>query len=147
IYKENTHKESYHAYATLHDVDPIQGFAQVMSEPRVQSWILQHEAAVVFLLSSPGRLQALDVNLAHLLLFLGISTVCIRRTFGPGPALAFLGLVLSARTMTVLIGGPFDFRLDFAAMCAWDALVAVLALAGEMRTWRQVAAVVLLGEL
>src|SRR5439155_6501282 len=76
-----------------------------------------------------------------------ISTVCIRRRFGPGPALAFLGLVLSARTMTALIGGPFDFRLDFAAMCAWGALVAVLALAGEMRTWRQVAAVVLLGEL
>lgn len=139
--------ESYRTHETLRDLGLVRGLGQAMAEPRAQGWLLQLEAAVLFWLTGPGRLPALDLNLAHLLLFLGISTVCLRRRFGPAAALAFLGLTLSARAVTAPIGGPFDFRLDFATMCAWGALVALLALGGEMRTWRQVVGLVLLGEL
>jgi hypothetical protein len=137
--------ESYQAYELLRDLGPTAGIAQAVAQPRVQGWLLQLEASGLFLLTGPTRLSALDVNVAHLLVFLAIGATLLRRRFGAGAALAFVGLALSTHTTTATIGGPFDFRLDFAAMCAWGTLVSVLALGGTMRRWPQFAAIVVAG--
>jgi hypothetical protein len=140
--------ESYRAYDALRERGIVEGMVNSLAEPRVQGWLLQLEAALVFLVTGPARLPALDLNIVHFLAFLAISAEIARRALGAWCAITLLSLVLSARGVTNLIGAVWDFRLDFAAMCLWGALVTVLAFQGPvLAKWKWTVAVIVLGEM
>jgi hypothetical protein len=141
--------ESYLAYEALRDRGLLAGLAHTLLEPRVQGWLLQLEAGALFLLTGPARLTALDLNLAHLAAFLGVTGTLVRRAWGVGAALAFIALIVAASSVTRIVGGVFDFRLDFTALCLWGTLLAVLALGDPTRLarWRYLVGLIVLGEL
>jgi hypothetical protein len=141
--------EGYLAFAALRDQGLLGGLAHTLVEPRVQGWLLQLEAGFLFLVTGPARLPALDLNIVHLVALLGITGTLLRRAYNTAAALAFAAVIVAAIAVTRLIGGVFDFRLDFAAMCLWGILVAILALADPRRlgTWLGAIAVVVAGEL
>jgi hypothetical protein len=128
--------ESYTGYDILSSHGLVAGLWGVLQEPRAQGMLTQFEAAILFLWTGPQRLTALDLNIASMLIYLGVTTELVRRAWGVGPALATAGLIAAARTSTMRAGGVFDFRLDFAAMCLWGILVGLVVL-GPMQFRRE----------
>ena len=140
--------ESYQAYDVFRERGIVDGLVHNLAEPRVQGWLLQLEAALVFLVTGPARLPALDLNIVHFLAFLVISAEIVRRSLSAWCAITFLALILGTRGVTNLTGAVWDFRLDFAAMCLWGALVPVLAFRGPaLAKWKWSVAVIVLGEM
>jgi hypothetical protein len=120
--------EAYSAYDLI-KAHGITGAWEVFQAPRAQGMLLQDQAALAFLFTGASRLVAIDINLAYFLLYLWVSTETARRLGGLAAALTAAGLILAAATTTQITGGLFDFRLDFAAMCLWGTLLALLVLA------------------
>jgi hypothetical protein len=141
--------ESYRVYEAARSHGLVQGVLGSFLEPRVQGWLLQLQAGLLFLITGPQRLVALDLNIAYLLAFLVTGGALVYRRLGLGPALVFTGLVVSASTVPRLVGGLFDFRLDFAALCAWGMVVTVLAYSNGvgLRRWPAWLALVISGEV
>jgi hypothetical protein len=119
--------ESYLAYDVIRQHGLLEGVLDVLRQPRAQGMLLQFQAAVLFLITGPSRLAALDLNVGYFLVYLGVTAEAVRRSAGMPAALASLGLIASAATNTH-VGGIFDFRLDFAAMCLWGTLLALVVL-------------------
>jgi hypothetical protein len=86
-------------------------------------------------LVGPSRQAALDINIGAALVWLMASSVLVTRRWGPGTALCYLGLLLSAITLSLGPGGPYDFRLDFATTCLWGVLVAFIATTHSSGGW------------
>lgn len=139
--------ESYRAYEQIRDRGLIDGLLNTLGQPRVQGWLVQLQAALVFVLTGPSRLAALDLNVAYFLVYLGVTGEVVRRSLGLPAGLAALGLVSSERAVAQLIGGAFDFRLDFSALCLWGVLLAVTALADPARDRAAGPSIVILGLL
>jgi hypothetical protein len=123
--------ESYTGYELLH----AQGLLPLLQQPRAQGMLLQLEASLLFQLTGPSRLTALDLNLCLLLVYIAATAWALRSTLGTPAALASIGLIASATT-TLRVGGAFDFRLDFAGMCLWGTLLALLLVVPVWRTRR-----------
>lgn len=137
--------ESYRAYEQVRDHGLIDGLANTLALPRVQGWLVQLEATMLFLLTGPGRLAALDLNILWFLAYLGVTGEVVRRSLGLPAGLAVLGIISSERTVAQIVGGAFDFRLDFIALCLWGILLAVAAFADLARHRAAGPALVLLG--
>jgi hypothetical protein len=126
--------EAYRGYDHIRANGLIVGTYEAVRQPRPQGWLIQTLASLHMLLVGPGRVAALDVNLAALMLWLATTAYAMKRLFGISASLVTLGLILSTQIMLSDRGGPFDFRLDFAAMCLWGTLVALLvATNGQFR--------------
>lgn len=119
--------EAYLALQAIKDDGVLSGLAHTLVEPRVQGWLVQLQAGVIFLFTGAHRLAALDLNIAYLVTLLAVVGTWVRRAWGIGSAFTFLAVVVGAETVTRSTGGVFDFRLDFALMCAWGLWLGFLA--------------------
>jgi hypothetical protein len=137
--------ETYRGYEMMRDRGLLVGTIDAIRQPRPQGWLLQTAASLYMQVVGPSRLAALDVHLALLVVWLGVTGYAIRRTFGSVASVLAIGLILSAGTLTIGPGGPYDFRLDFAAACLWGSLVALVAAAYGRVSWGLYAAIVLVG--
>jgi hypothetical protein len=137
--------EAYKGYDLIRDNGLIAGTIQAVRQPRAQGWLFQTTASLYMQLVGANRVTALDVNLALLLLWLGVTSYAMKRAFGISVSLVTLGLLLCSAAIMNDPGGPFDFRLDFAAMCLWGALLALIATSDDRPGLGTQVAIVLLG--
>lgn len=137
--------EAYRGYELMREHGVFAGTIEAVRLPRVQGWLLQTVASWSMLIVGPSRIAALDVNFALLVIWLGTTSYVVKRSFGVIASLIALGLFLLAATLLANPGGPFDFRLDFAAMCLWGTIIAVIAASPGLEGWRTRLAVFVLG--
>lgn len=124
--------ESYQAYDALAQRG-LGGVLDVLRQRRAQGTLVQDFTGFVFLFTGPNRLTAIDVNIAVFLVYLTATAVAAKQLGGTPTALASVGLLTAESTILSNMGGVFDFRLDFAAMCLWGTFLtlAVLAMPGR----------------
>jgi hypothetical protein len=137
--------EAYRGYDFIREHGLLTGTIEAVRQPRPQGWLLQTIASLYMLIVGPSRLAALDMNLALLLLWLGVTGYAIKRAFGVSVSLVTLGLLLSTSTLLHDPGGLFDFRLDFAATCLWGTLLVLMAVSNGREGWGTRAAILALG--
>lgn len=137
--------EAYRGHDLIRQHGLVVGTVEAVRQPRPQGWLLQTLASLHMQSVGPGRLGALDVNLAMLLLWLGVTSYAVKRAFGISASVVALGLILSSAIVLNHPGGPLDFRLDFSAMCIWGILVALTAVANGRIGWGKGAVILLVG--
>jgi len=137
--------EAYRGYELIRQHGLVAGTVEAVRQPRPQGWLPQTLASLTMQFVGPGRLGALDVNLAMLLLWLGVTSYAVKRAFGISASAIALGLMLSTAIVLKHPGGPFDFRLDFSTMCLWGILVVLVAVAGGRIGWGSGVAILLVG--
>lgn len=85
------------------------------------------EAVLSMHLFGPGRLACLGVNLAHFFLAQLCIWFCIQKfTRSTSAVWVCVGLFLMASFPFFFAGGIFDFRLDFAAVCLYTAVLSLV---------------------
>jgi hypothetical protein len=114
---------SYDIFEAIREGGLRAGLTSVRQSNAPQGILLQVEGALAQFVEGPGRLAALQVNFAHLVLF-EIALFAIACWIGrPVVGLALCGLLISAGTIYPTTGGMPDFRLDFAALCLFGAVI------------------------
>ncbi len=137
--------ETYTAYERVREQGLIRGLVATVREPRAQGWLIQPQAAALYVLFGAHRLTALDLNIAYFLTYLVVTAELVRRRLGIAAALVALALICVARTVTLPAGGAFDFRFDFIAFSLWGTLLGLIALALPSRGVRPWLAVLFVG--
>jgi hypothetical protein len=95
------------------------------------------QAALLFLLTGPGRLAALSMNFAYLALFqCAVIATVLWFTGRWSLALLALGLLLSSPSQFDATGGIIDFRIDFIAMCLYGIFVCLAIRSKVFADWR-----------
>src|SRR5688572_21111679 len=139
--------EAYRGDELIRQHGLIVGTYETVRLPRAQGWLIQTLASLHMQIVGPGRIGALDVNLALLLIWLGVTSYAVKRAFGVSASLVALGLMLSTAIVLNHPAGPFDFRLDFATMCLWGILVILIAVSSSQLRWTNLAAILVVGSL
>jgi hypothetical protein len=137
--------ETYRGYGFIHEHGLLAGTVEAVRQPRPQGWLLQTVASLAMTVVGPGRMAALDINLALLLGWLGVTAWAIKRAFGAAASILALGLMALPMTTILNPGGVFDFRLDYASTCLWGMIVVLTAVADGREGWPLRLAVLILG--
>ena len=118
--------ETYSAALTGRTLGSLAGLVQLLSDAPAAGFGLQMTAYGVMLISGISRMSALAVNFAYFVAVPGLLSLIIGRGKLVGLHLFVWGLWLSIQSMYGLVGGPFDFRLDFAGMALFALACALL---------------------
>jgi hypothetical protein len=118
--------ETYKAALIGQASGPLSGLAQLLSDAPAAGIGLQMAAYVSMLVNGISRMSALAVNFAYFVAVPGLLSLIIGRDKPFGLHLFLWGLWLAIQSMYGLIGGPFDFRLDFAGMALFALACALL---------------------
>jgi hypothetical protein len=109
---------SYHLYNDMLTYGPLPALWQAVCRPIPNGLLLHLQAAVLFLVTGPGREAALSLPFCYFALFQCALAYTLWWLTGRWTAALFgVGLLLSARTIAAPAGGLFDFRIDFLACC------------------------------
>jgi hypothetical protein len=96
--------------------------------------LLHLQAALLFLLLGPSRLGALTLNFLYFALLQLVLAATLRwLTRRWSATLLGVGLLLSALTPFMDVGGALDFRLDFAAFCLFGVFVCAVLRSDVLR--------------
>lgn len=99
--------------------------------------IMPNEAAMLFLLTGPSRLNALMLNFAYFALFECVLVGTLLWLSGRWSiALIALGLLLTCPSQFDGTGGIIDFRLDFSAACLFGIFLCVVIRSRMFADWR-----------
>jgi hypothetical protein len=123
--------DSYRIFESIRLHGFVSGIIAALQTPRAQGLLVPMEAAATFVILGPGRLSAVDLNIAYFVVAAAVSAELARRTFGIRVGMITLGLIAAIYGTTSLAGGLFDFRLDFIGFCLWGVLLATIVFAGN----------------
>ena len=101
------------------------GLSKLLSHPHAAGNALQLQAFLTMLATGWGRQGALTVNILYFVLLPVILFFVFGRRQGISFYLILFGFLMSIKSMYALLGGPMDFRLDFAAMVIFAILCAL----------------------
>jgi hypothetical protein len=137
--------QSYEGYERMRGQGLLGGLGVTLGTEVESGMLVQVEASLLFLVLGPGRLTALLLNFLHFaLLQIVLARTLLWLTRRWSVAFLGVGLLLTAQTSYGLVGGLFDFRLDFIACCLFGIFTCLLA-RSEMfavRRWAVAAGVV-----
>lgn len=129
---------AYRAHEKLLAEEPSpRGVRDALREAPTTGALMHCQALACFLLLGPGRLTAL---LPHFLYFAAFECVLVavllRRSGRWDVALFGLGLLLTASSPWLWVGGLFDFRIDGIAFSLYGILVGLVVLSDEFASRR-----------
>jgi hypothetical protein len=118
--------EAYQAALIGQVSGALKGLADLVGDAPAAGFGLQVTAYGVMLIAGISRMSALAVNFFYFAAVPCLLSLIIGRDKPLGLHLFLWGLWLSIRSMYGLIGGPFDFRLDFTGMALFALVCALL---------------------
>jgi hypothetical protein len=135
---------SYHLHEDMLTRGPLPALWQAVRHSIPNGLLLHVQAALLFLVTGPGREAALTIPFLYLVLFQCALADTLRWLTGRWTAALFgVGLLLSARIIATPVGGLFDFRIDFTACCQFGIFLCLVVRSGGflLRRWSLLAGV------
>lgn len=116
---------------------PFAAVGNYLREPHPTGWMLPLQDAVMQWFLGPGRLPALYLNFAYLLLLQTVLFGTVRWLTGRlSLAWVAVGLLLSQVTAFLPAGGMFDCRIDFDVYCLYGIFVCLVVRSNALRVKR-----------
>jgi hypothetical protein len=118
--------EAYRAALTGQASGLLAGLMRLIGDAPPAGVGLQATAYGVMMVNGISRMSALAVNFAYFVAVPGLLSLIIGRERPAGVHLFLWGFWLCVQSMYALIGGPLDFRLDFAGMALFALACALI---------------------